>query len=187
MFRLTLAATFLATQLLVVADSSALVLCTTPDGKTYAGDTPPSDCKVKSEYTSSEPPTPQEALDADQSSQRDAAINEFDAKAISIRRQIERQAQDAAEELKSVRQQELNLPVVNPAMYENSAYGWQRYEEDLQRREMLLSGLRQREAELMEKIGGARRAFGELTEKVAKAHGGMTPPSWASMRCDGCP
>jgi hypothetical protein len=187
MVRLSFAATFLATQLLVVADSSALVLCTTPDGKTYAGDTPPADCKVKSEYTSSEPPTPQKALDADQSNQREAAINEFDAKAISIRRQIERQAQDAAEELKSVRQQELNLPAVNPAMYENGAYGWQRYEEDLQRREMQLSALQQREAELMGKMGDARRAFGELTEKMAKAHGGNAPASWAPMRCDGCP
>jgi hypothetical protein len=187
MAQLSFAATFLAMQLLVVAESSALVLCTTPDGKTYAGDTPPADCKVKSEYTSSEPPTPQEALETEQSDRQEAAENAFDAKALSIRRQIERLAQDAAEELKSVRQQQLNLPVVNPAMYENSAYGWQRYEEDLQKREMLLSALRQREAELMGKIGGARQAFGELTEKMAKAHGGIAPASWAPMRCDGCP
>ena len=73
-----------------------------PEGKTYAGDTPPADSKVKGEYTSSD-------------------------------------------------------------------------------------ALREREAELLGKIGGARRAFGELTEMVARTHGGFAPPSWASMRCDGCP
>src|SRR5439155_23288369 len=141
----------------------------------------------KGEYTSSEAPTPREALDADQSARQEAAINEFDAKAISIRRQIEREAQGAAEELKEVRQRLANLPVVNPAMYENSAYGWQRYEEDLHTRETQLWAVRQRESELLGKIGGTRRAFGELTEKVARTHGGLAPASWPAMRCDGCP
>lgn len=75
---------------LLATTAHALVLCTTPDGKTYAGDTPPADSKVKGEYTSSD-------------------------------------------------------------------------------------ALREREAELLGKIGGARRAFGELTEMVARTHGGIAP------------
>jgi hypothetical protein len=50
-------------------------------------------------------------------------------------------------------------------MYENSAYGWQRYEEDVHTRDMLISSLRQREAELLGKIDGASQAFGELTAR----------------------
>jgi hypothetical protein len=165
----------------------ALVLCTTPDGKTYAGDTPPPGCKVKSEYTSTEAPTPQETLDAEISNQKAAEINAFDAKALSTRRSIERSAEEAAEELEVTRRKLAAVPVVNPAMYENSVYGWQRYEEDLHTHEMLISSLRQREAELLGKIDGAHQAFGELTAKVAQAHGGMTPPSWAPMRCGKCP
>jgi hypothetical protein len=188
MIALRIAGIFFALQFVPAAESSALVLCTTPDGKTYAGDAPPPNCKIKSEYTtSSEPPTPQEALDADISNQKTAEMNAFDAKAISIRRSLERTANDAAEELEETRRKLAAVPVVNPVMYENSAYGWQRYEEDLHAREMLISSLRQREAELVGKINGAWQAFGDLTTKVAKAHGGMAPPSWAPLRCEKCP
>jgi len=181
------AATLFALQLLTATSSAALVLCTTPDGKTYAGDTPPPGCKVKSEYTSSEPPSPQEELDADLADKTAAQMNAFDAKALSLRRSLERSANDAAEELEETRRQLAAVPVVNPGMYENSAYGWQRYEEDLHARDMLVSALRQREAELLGKINGASQAFGELTANVARAHGGMLPPSWAPMRCSKCP
>ena len=114
-------------------------------------------------------------------------MNAFDAKAISIRRRLERDANDAAEELEETRRKLGTVPVVNPAMYENSGYGWQRYEEDLHNRDMLISSLRQREAELLGKINDARQAFGELTAKVAEVHGGMAPPSWAPIRCSKCP
>jgi hypothetical protein len=184
---LRIAAMSFALQLLTTTSPAALVLCTTPDGKTYAGDTPPPGCKVTSEYTSSKPPTPQEELDADLADKTAAQMNAFDAKAISIRRRLERDANDAAEELEETRRKLGTVPVVNPAMYENSGYGWQRYEEDLHNRDMLISSLRQREAELLGKINDARQAFGELTAKVAEVHGGMAPPSWAPIRCSKCP
>ena len=45
--------------------AQALVLCTTPDGKTYAGDKPPPGCEVKSSYQSApEAPALDNAADA---------------------------------------------------------------------------------------------------------------------------
>jgi len=70
MRRSSLAVTFkqgIATIVFVVAAfaavrAHALVLCTTPDGKTYAGDKPPPGCVVKGEYVNPTPapetPTP---------------------------------------------------------------------------------------------------------------------------------
>jgi hypothetical protein len=105
--------------LLVAADSWALVLCTTPDGKSYAGDTPPPNCKVKSEYTSSEPPTPQQSLEADLADQKAAQMNAFDAKALSLRRSLERSANDAAEELEETRCKLAAVPVRTAPMAGN--------------------------------------------------------------------
>jgi hypothetical protein len=68
------------TPLLAATSSAALVLCTTPDGKTYAGDTPPPAWKVKSEYTSAEPPSPREELDAELTAKTAAQMNAFDAR-----------------------------------------------------------------------------------------------------------
>jgi hypothetical protein len=80
-------------------------------------------------------------------------MNAFDAKALVAQAESRAQRQRCpAEEVEEPRRELAAVPVVNPGMYENSAYGWRRYEEDLHTRDMLISSLRQREAELLARI-----------------------------------
>jgi hypothetical protein len=169
----------------------ALVLCTTPDGKTYAGDKPPADCKVKSEYvnppsTEAEPQAATQGDDADRAA-RATAENAADAQAIKLRRQLEDGADAAAEELGNVRHRLTTLPVVNPANYRDTPSGWQAYEQDVHAREAQLWALHSRESELIVQIAGLRRDFTSLTGSLARAHGGAAPSWWGPMRCSRCP
>jgi hypothetical protein len=116
----------LVVPLLAAAPVHALVLCTMPDGKKYAGDFPPAGCEVESEYENAppRPPTADEVQAAVKSGVEEAiedAIEEsaaerdasFLASATRERRQIERELERIASRIRDLEAEIANVPVVN--------------------------------------------------------------------------
>lgn len=167
----------------------ALVLCTTPDGKTYAGDTPPPDCKIKSQYVNApaESPSPQDALDAAEANRKAADANAIETQALASRRRIETDANRAAEELDDIHAKLANVPQVNAGGYQSNVSGVRAYHQDATARSEAVTAMRARERELLSQIKDCRTRFDELTSSLAKAPGSL-PASWSrTMRCDRCP
>src|SRR5262245_54123550 len=78
----------------------ALVLCTTPDGKSYVGDKPPPGCEVKSSYQSTpEAPAPDNAAAAP----GDTSREDFSVQASRSRTEIERALNKDAARLEEIR------------------------------------------------------------------------------------
>jgi hypothetical protein len=154
-----------------------------PDGRTYAGDTPPPECKVKSQYadTAPEPPAPPagpEAAEAAESDRKTASANASESQALPARRRIEAEANAAAEELAETR--------AKLSQYANSLEGTDPTTRALLRDEGR-EALQTRERELLKKIEDTRAQFAELTSRLTKERGSL-PASWPrAMRCDRCP
>ncbi|MGH7805440.1 MAG: hypothetical protein ACREQJ_13910, partial [Candidatus Binatia bacterium] len=185
----------IALALLLAAPASAIVLCTTPDGKTYAGDHPPQGCEVTTEYENPPvvPPTEEEveaaaqagaaqAIDEAETTRRTSVL----ASALRERRQLESDINDLAAELMSIRTEIANVPVVNAASYRDTRLGWQQYQEDLQETENYRTDLRIKEGEVLGQISALRTKFDGLTSHV-RTELGTLPSTWASLRCSQCP
>jgi hypothetical protein len=126
----------LVVPLLAAAPVHALVLCTMPDGKKYAGDFPPAGCEVESptadEVQAAVKSGVEEAIEdaiEESAAERDAS---FLASATRERRQIERELERIASRIRDLEAEIANVPVVNPARYRDTTVGWQHYREDQQ-------------------------------------------------------
>ena len=181
--------------LLHAAPASAIVLCTTPDGRQFAGDDPPPDCKVTSAYEN--PPVVAPSAEEIQAAAREgtqAAIDDAAEKrrtsvlasAIRERRALEDDLNDLASDLIGVRNEIANVPAVNPTNYRDTPLGWQQYQEDLQANQEYRIELRQKEGQMLAEMSSIRNRFDELTSHV-RSELGAVPPSWASLRCTQCP
>lgn len=174
---------------LMMTSARGLVLCTTADGKTYAGDTPPPGCKVQSEYTSpaAEAQTPQRAVEEDGASRKATDAAAVETHALMERRRIEREANDAAEQLDEVRQRIASLAPVNTAGFNANLGGLMAYDQSATSRAESMTTLRTQERELLTRIRECRTRFDDLTSSLAKQRGSL-PASWSPrMRCDRCP
>jgi adenine-specific DNA methylase len=184
----------LVVPLLAAAPVHALVLCTMPDGKKYAGDFPPAGCEVESEYENAppRPPTADEVQAAVKSGVEEAiedAIEEsaaerdasFLASATRERRQIERELERIASRIRDLEAEIANVPVVNPARYRDTTVGWQHYREDQQTTSDARTALHRQIGDLRGQASAARYKFDRLTEQVKRANGGRLPPSWRPL------
>lgn len=181
-----LAVLFLA----LASPAHSLVLCDMPDGKKYAGDNPPADCKVKGRFENTEPRPPsaeevraaakqgvEEAIE-ESAAERDAS---FLASAIRERRQIEREIRSTEDKIRAAEKDLANVPVVNPARYRDTKAGWQRYKEDQQTRSDQRTAIHRQIGDLRGQASSARYKFDRLTEQVKRANGGTLPPSWRPL------
>jgi hypothetical protein len=97
--------------LVVPGTAHALVLCATPDGKTYVGDKPPPGCEVKSSYQSSpEAPASGNAADAPV----DVSKDDFSVQASRARTEIERALNKNADSLEEIRKRTEETQRIEP-------------------------------------------------------------------------
>ncbi len=176
--RLAASVLLLTGVLLCAREGVGLVLCTTPDGKTYAGDKPPPDCKVRSEYANppesafSEPASEPEKNSSDQS---------LEAEAIVLRRRIEDAINRAADDLVAARDALVTLDSQRPdyntwtqAQIENY---WSVYRY-----------WTSKESDAREKIGLLRSDYASLLEQVRAQNHGSLPSTWRRpLNCQNCP
>lgn len=168
--------------------AQALVLCTMPDGKSYAGDTPPPGCQVKSQYASppAEPATSTDTTsDADSEADRKAAAsNAVEAQALTARRRLETEINRAADDLVALRAQMASGSSTAVAAFQQAINGVTQQGGGASE---TLPDLRARERALLAEIDGYKKQYSELTERLAKERGSL-PPSWPrALRCDRCP
>jgi hypothetical protein len=157
-----------------------------PDGKTYAGDNPPADCNVKSSYTPLPEQGAEEVKQTASDLQRAADLNAFDREALSKRRELERNAEDAAQHLSRIHAEIASLPPAGGGA--NSAADIVLYLEVSKARDERLEDLRSQESDVKASIAADRARFQMLTAQVEKRHGGQLPASWSrQLRCSQCP
>jgi hypothetical protein len=168
---------------LVVATSSrapALVVCSTPDGKTYVADKPPSGCVVKGEYANApEEPTPRVSRStADAPAAAEADENAFDAQTIMRRRRIEKDINEAADKLVDAREKLGSLEEVRP----DWSYGQIQFNRNARDRSS------SQESAATRRIEDCQTEFDRLTEQVREHHKGSLPASWSlKLNCRNCP
>lgn len=179
----------------IATPALAITLCTTPDGKTYAGDNPPADCVVKSKYESTGEPSPapgpsadeiqaaikggvSDAIDEAKEKQENAVL----ASAMRQRREIERELDRLEDELAGVNNDLANVKAVNPANYRNTTAGWQQYEQDLQNKTTHETRLHSKKIDLEISINREKAKFDRVTQELKIANGGVLPSSWRSLR-----
>jgi hypothetical protein len=158
-------------------DAIALVLCTTPDGKTYVGDKPPPDCKVRSEYAS--PPEP--AFSEPASEPEDGSDYSFEAEAIALRRRIEDAINRAADDLIAARDAIATLDSLRPdyntwtqAQIDNY---WAVYRY-----------WASKESDANAKISRLQSDFQTLLERVREQNHSSLPSTWRRpLNCQHCP
>jgi hypothetical protein len=164
--------------LLCAREAVGLVLCTTPEGKTYVGDKPPPGCKVRSEYTNppepafSEPTGEAENKGSDQS---------FEAEGIALRRRIESAINRAADDLIAAQEAIVALDSQRPdfntwtqAQVENY---WAVYRY-----------WASKESDARAKISRLRADFASLVEEVRAQNHGSLPSTWRRpLNCQNCP
>ena len=189
-FLACLLVSFLA--LVATSPVQALVLCTAPDGRTYAGDTPPPGCKIQSEFSSApaEPPAPEAVLEDAEATRKAIDANAVEAQSLMELRRIERRANEDAEELAEVRGTIERLSVPRSTSQADTSGAAGGFFDPLAlavSRDETLAPARKRERELVNAIKGHRARYDELTASLAKARGSL-PPSWPrALRCDRCP
>jgi hypothetical protein len=166
-----------AAALLCARDAVGLVLCTTPDGKTYVGDKPLSDCKGRSEYASPpEPPVSKPASEPASSSDQS-----FEAEAIALRRRIEDAINRAADDVITARDAIVTLDSQNPdyntwtqAQIDNY---WAVYRY-----------WASKESDARTTISQQRSDFDILVERVRTRNHGSLPSTWCRpLNCQHCP
>jgi hypothetical protein len=175
--RLAASVLLLTAVLLCAREGVGLVLCTTPDGKTYAGDKPPPDCKVRSEYAN--PPEP--ALSEPASEPKNGSDQSFEAEAIVLRRRIEDAINRAADDLIAARDALVTLDSQRPdfntwtqAQIDNywTVYGY----------------WASKESDARAKISRLRSDFASLVEQVRAQNHGSLPSTWRRpLNCQNCP
>jgi hypothetical protein len=173
----------IAVAALVLSETAhALVLCTTPDGKTYAGDKPPPGCEVKSRYTSPPAPAepqPAEPAAADASAEQRAADNAFMAQAFRRRREIEDEINAAADRLIEAHNS-FQRVLVRPDDWANA--GRHREYQNIK------DNYSHAEDDARVRIEQCREDFKKLTEDVRDRFHGILPPTWrTTLNCGSCP
>jgi hypothetical protein len=162
---------------LCAREGVSLVLCTTPDGKTYVGDKPPPDCKVRSEYAN----PPERAFSEPASEPESQSDQSFEAEAIVLRRRIEDAINRAAEDLVAAREALMTLDAQSPdyntwtqAQIDNY---WAVYHY-----------WASKESDSRAKISRLRSDFASLIEQVREQNHGSLPSTWRRpLNCQNCP
>jgi hypothetical protein len=177
-----------AVLLLLSGAAQALVICTMPDGKTFAGDKAPPGCAVKSEFQAppNEPPAP-EGLDAS----REEADDGFSVKASRARTEIERTLNEDAARLKGIRETIEKVRNTEPQGDPNFLATQQDFADlaNFQNRKSETSrDLKAEERKNLASIVDQWKAFDELNARVVERYGGHEPDWWRStLRCPICP
>jgi hypothetical protein len=169
--------------LVLSGTARALVLCTTPDGKTYVGDKPPPGCQVKSKYTSLPAlaePQPAEPAAASPSADQQAADNAFMVDALRRRRALEKDVNDAADRLAEANEQKKAVESPNAWL----TYGGG----DLKAFAKAKREVQTREAKARVRLEDRKHEFEDLNKKVREHFHGVAPASWRSkLNCKSCP
>jgi hypothetical protein len=168
--------------------ANALVLCTTPDGKTYVGDKPPPGCQVKSSYQSAlEAPAPDNAVDPTAGPSTD----DLSVRASRARTEIERDLNKDADSLEEVRKRIDEVERAEPQGSSNY-FATQQDVADVanfqSRKAAALKDLRDAERKTLADIAALWKAFDELNADVAEHYGGKQPDWWRhTLSCSKCP
>src|SRR5262249_32680655 len=158
----------------------ALVLCTTPDGKTYVGDKPPPRCEIKGNYQSA-PETPN--LDGAAPAPGDTSRDSFSVQASRARTEIERALNKDAASLEEVRRRVEDVQRMELQGDSNYVVTQQDIA-DARSRAAALRELRDAERKTLIDIADLWRAFDELDAKVVEHYGGKEPDWWRrTLRC----
>jgi hypothetical protein len=174
--------------LILSGTARALVLCTTPDGKTYVGDTPPPGCEVKSSYESApEAPAPNNAANAPVGARED----NFSVQASRARTKIERALNKDAGSLEDIRKRIGEVELIEPQGSPNY-FATQQDVADAaafqSRKAAALKELSDAERKTLADMADLWRAFDELDADVVKHYGGKEPDWWRhTLSCPGCP
>lgn len=181
--------------LIAAYPAHALVLCTTPDGKTYAGDFPPAGCVEKGRFD--EPAVPAATgYEGDAAEEETAAIDPETKEArtdavrgaLTRRYQIERQIQKVAAERRSVIGSINSLRHPREPAGGASSSGWNRYRENVRIYYAERSRLLGVKTDLEIEISRLQGEFDSLTRDVAYANGGELPSTWRrKLNCAECP
>lgn len=166
----------IAALVLVPELAFGLVVCKTPDGQTYAGDTPPPKCVVTQTFTDAA------AIDATVAStdKREAKDNAFAMHANIERRRIESEINEAADRLLKSREAIAYLDHNSPDYY---TWTKERTDEYWATRYAYVT----KEADARQRIIVLRGEFSNLTDSV-RAHFGAVPATWrTSINCRDCP
>jgi hypothetical protein len=175
--RLAVSVLLLTAALLYARDAVGLVLCTTPDGKTYVGDKPPPDCNVRSEYAS--PPEP--AFAQPPAEPENGSDQSFEAEAIALRRRIEDAVNRAADELIAARDAIAALDSLRP-----DYNTWT--EAQIDNYWAVYRYWASKESDANAKIGRLQSDFQNLLERVREQNHGSLPSTWRRpLNCQHCP
>jgi hypothetical protein len=179
----------IATASLALSGSAlALVLCTTPDGKTYVGDKPPPGCEVKSSYQSApEAPAPGNAADAPVGASKD----DFSVQASRARTEIERALNKDAGSLEEIHKRIDEVQRIAPQGSPNY-FATQQDVADVanfqSRKAAALRELRDAERKTLAHMADLWKAFDELDANVVEHYGGKEPDWWRrTLSCPKCP
>ncbi len=166
------------TAFVLVPAAHGLVLCKTPDGKTYAGDAPPAGCVVSSSY---ERNAPRDAIDGGPPAPEPAADSAADAQALTSRRRLEERVNQLADQLKSINRQISSVPEIYPSQYQTTDL----YVRALHERNAVLSELYNQRGEIKIALDSAADEFKNLTEDFRRSRGSL-PSWWGPLRCSQC-
>src|SRR5262245_28678506 len=164
--------------LVVPGTARALVLCTTPDGKTYAGDKPPSGCEVKRSYHSApEAPAPGNTTGAPV----DASKDGLSVHASRARTEIERALNKDANSLEDIRNRIEEVQRIEPQGSPNY-FATQQDVADVStfqsRKAAALSELKDAERKTLADMADLWKTFDQLDAKVVEHYGGKEPDWW---------
>src|SRR5262245_59381222 len=174
--------------LVVPGSAGALVLCTTPDGKTYVGDKPPPGCEVKSTYQPTpDGPAPGDAADA----LVDTSKDDFSVQASRTRTDIERSLNKDADNLEEIRNRIGETQRMEPQGSPNY-FATQQDVADVanfqSRKAAALRDLRDAERKTLADMAALWRGFDELNAHVVEHYGGKEPDWWRrTLTCSKCP
>lgn len=180
--------TMIAVALVASAPAAhALVLCTMPDGRTYAGDAPPSACVVTKTFTEPDaqvkaenPPGP--ANEADDS---------FSVTSSNARRKLERDLNTKAEELVDVRGRVAavsNAPIFGYGGDTASGAAVAMVANLQSDKSEKLTKLRAEERRVLAGMAEVWKQFDDLSAGVKEHFNGTLPVWWRNdLRCSDCP
>ena len=179
-----------AAVLVLSGTARALVICTMPDGNTYAGDKAPPGCNVKNQYhaPADEPArAPAEGLDA----AHKRADDGFSVGASRARTEIERALNQDAAHLEEVRDKIERIRSIEPQGDPNFL-ATQQDVTDLanfqSRKTETLQDLKTEERKALAAMVDRWKAFDELNAKVVEYYGGHEPDWWRNtVSCPKCP
>ena len=191
MAKFVLAGAVVALSLVLPAlPASAIVRCTTADGKTMFVDVPPTGCTVERAYESAPraadaPAAPSTGTPGVAPAPSDA--NETTRRAFARRTDLERDIKQAEADRQTAMRERTGL------VYPSPPSGGSPAEIEAHRSRVAEIGATRERLErdledLVVRIGRYREEFATLTAEVMKANDGRLPPSWApALDCPGCP